>query len=191
MAGYVDPYVLQSVVAREVSKQLQPSLFGVLFQELRFKNAIDSAVQGYMPTAIDNALNNNSGLVANQVRAQLPSILNQQHYYLDGLNQQKALFTQKLNESHTLFQQTLNQHMVDLRNQSNKLIQDTVANVANDQYMVQQMKAQIEKKLNDDLDAKFKKHEVNANKTAGLNTFIAGICGVLLGGFIVNVFRGE
>jgi hypothetical protein len=181
---YSDPHSIRNLVSDEVRRQLQPSFFGMLFQELRFQNAVKSVVNEQLPSQLDLVLSDQRGLIANMVTAKLPGVLNQQHYYMDALQKQREEFTKILNQSRHEYQQLETEHLVKLRSASDELIRTKVVDVANNQYLLQQIKHDVETNIKHNMETYLKQMEKRINKSSADTAMLSGLVGVLTGGLI-------
>jgi hypothetical protein len=137
-----------------------------------------------MPSCISHAFSDQKGLVANIVSAQLPGVLNQQHYYMDALQKQREEFTKILNQSRHEYQQLETEHLVKLRSASDELIRTKVVDVANNQYLLQQIKHDVETNIKLNMETYLKHMEKRINKSSADTAMLSGLVGVLSGGLI-------
>lgn len=177
---YANPNLLNQLVSDEVKRQLRPNFFELFFQEIRFQNAVDEAVQKRVPVALNYALSSNSGIVANFVQQQLPSVLSQQQYFLDGLKTQQKQFEETIRKNQQIYTDKQSQHMKELQQKSDELIRNKIADVASNQYVLKQMEQQLERRMQTQLQSFAEK----ANRSAKQDVFTTGLLGACAGSAI-------
>jgi hypothetical protein len=182
---------VQRQVGPEVSNQLRPSFFELLWKNHQFSYEIQNAVSRHLPNIVQNSLQNNSGIVSNIVQTQLPGILSQQHYFLDGLTQQRNTFQTMLSDQEQTYQTHQTTHLQQLDSASTNLIQDSIKNISNQNYILQQMEINVKTHAKQETDHQIQNFENNVktelsdiNSKLKWATFGSGLLGISLGGLL-------
>lgn len=138
-----------SVVKNEVKKEMTPTFFESFFKQVMFDSQLNAAVRNQMP----DILNRNKGIVEMFVKSELPTALNSHHLVNQAMIQQNADFQNSLAAQQKVYQDAESKLVPRLKSSTDNLIQRAVTNVANQQYVMQQMEKNVQQNLTSQLNS--------------------------------------
>lgn len=186
--------IIKNEIARQVpdavKKELTPNFFEAFYNQIIFDTKLRQSVQTELP----GVLSQNTGIVSQFVQMHLPGVLSQQHYFNSAVQQQATLFNNMLQNQQDKYQTAESRLISELDKATNRLVKQSVKNVSNQQFVVQQIKKgvmdDVKHKLDNDLKNINKRiDELNDNVTWGY-VVSAGI-GAGVGCFFTHILKSH
>lgn len=152
---------VRNAVANQVKREMTPDFIEIMCRQFIFQSQLNNAVKSQLP----NILEQNNGIISQFVQIHLPSVLCQQHYFQESINQQKELFNNANIKQVTAYQQQQQALIPKLRQETDRLIAESVRNVADSSFMISKLHKTISSDVNSHLQQEINKIQNDINKT--------------------------